>query len=151
MGKLSRGLKGMLGSRTEQHAAGASTAGEGAHHPPPPKQKTLAGLRARMFSGGSQRSPGASPPGPGGGSPGMAGSPGPLPVADEPAGEGRAGEGHAQHRGPGAGTRGGHFADRLAGNIRRAMGMPQEVRMVSPTLRLWSSVRCCWKGAWRAA
>ena len=135
MGKLSRGLKGMLGPRTEQSAAGAANGGEGAHTSGAPKQKTLAGLRARIFSGGSQRSsPGASPPGPGGGSPGLSGSPGPLPVAEEPAGEGRAGEGHGQHRGPGAGTRGAHFADRLAGNIRRAMGMPQEVRMVSPTL-----------------
>ena len=148
MGKLSRGLKGMLGPRTEQPAAGASTAREGAHSSTAPKQKTLAGLRARIFSGGSQRSPGASLPGPGGGSPGMSGSPGPLQVADD---EGRAGEGHGQHRGPGTGTRGGHFADRLAGNIRRAMGMPQEVRTVPPSLRLWLSVASCWTVAWRAA
>lgn len=150
MGKLSRGLKGMLGPRTEQPAAGASTAGESAHSSTAPRQKTLAGFRAKIFSGGSQRSPGASPPGPGGASPGMSGSPGPLPIADDPAGEGRVGEGHGQHRGPGAGTRGGHFADRLAGNIRRAMGMPQEVRTVSPTLGP-AVVGCILQGERRAS
>ena len=60
VGKLSRGLKGMLGSRKEEPLASSAPPADGA-----PKQKSLAGLKARFLSkeashGSRQTSPGTN-------------------------------------------------------------------------------------------
>ena len=67
----------------------------------------------------------------------------------QPSGPPAAEEGRGQETAArGAGSKG-HFADRLAGNIRRAMGMPQEVRVEKSnrSRKQLSRTRCAWEYA----